>query len=213
MTGSIDHESAVAPVPILDSLAEEVVSHNKTAAATATATTATAATTAEEAAAPGRVVACAIDSSENAKAAFDWCLANLFATPGSQINDQLVLINCRPFQNNPVDYTISGDYSSSLSMSREWVEALEANARAAAHDLLKAFAAEAMDKANVHRVRAIALRGDPREEITLKVEELRPDLLVVGSRGMGTVKRLFLGSVSDHLMHHVSCPVTVIKMK
>ena len=36
------------------------------------------------------------------------------------------------------------------------------------------------------------------------------DLVVVGSRGWGTLKRVALGSTSDRLVHHAACPVVVV---
>jgi nucleotide-binding universal stress UspA family protein len=36
------------------------------------------------------------------------------------------------------------------------------------------------------------------------------DLLVVGSRGVGSFTRLMLGSVSSQVVHHAYCPVVVV---
>ena len=53
--------------------------------------------------------------------------------------------------------------------------------------------------------------GDPREEIVRQAEEWRADLVVLGARGLGTVKRFLLGSVSDAVARHARCPVLVVK--
>ncbi|WP_226581988.1 universal stress protein [Halobacillus litoralis] len=37
------------------------------------------------------------------------------------------------------------------------------------------------------------------------------DLIIVGSRGFGNVKQLFLGSVSNNVVQHASCPVLIMK--
>ena len=34
-------------------------------------------------------------------------------------------------------------------------------------------------------------------------------MIVIGTRGQGTVRRTFLGSVSDYVVHHAHCPVAV----
>lgn len=66
-------------------------------------------------------------------------------------------------------------------------------------------------KANNLHVRAIALRGDAREELVYKILELKADVVVIGSRGLGSFKRAFLGSVSDYLLHHLEVPVIVTR--
>lgn len=38
-------------------------------------------------------------------------------------------------------------------------------------------------------------------------------MVVVGSRGMGSMGRLLLGSVSSGLLHHARCPVTVVRSR
>lgn len=37
------------------------------------------------------------------------------------------------------------------------------------------------------------------------------DMIVVGSRGMGAVSRVVLGSVSTGLLHHARCPVAIVR--
>ena len=47
--------------------------------------------------------------------------------------------------------------------------------------------------------------------MVLVVEEFKPEFLVMGARGMGEIKRFFIGSVSDYAIHHVTCPVMIVK--
>jgi len=37
------------------------------------------------------------------------------------------------------------------------------------------------------------------------------DLIIVGSRGLGNVRKIFLGSVSNNVVQNAKCPVLVIK--
>ncbi|KAK4414816.1 hypothetical protein Salat_2588600 [Sesamum alatum] len=59
--------------------------------------------------------------------------------------------------------------------------------------------------------KTLILEGDPKDKICRAVEEMGINLLVVGSRGLGQIKRAFLGSVSDYCAHHAKCPVLVVK--
>ena len=49
------------------------------------------------------------------------------------------------------------------------------------------------------------------EKIVALAEDLDVDLLVVGSRGTGRIKRLVTGSVSEGVVHRASCPVLVVR--
>eukprot|EP00736_Rhodelphis_marinus_P010828 Rmarinus@m.6087 len=41
------------------------------------------------------------------------------------------------------------------------------------------------------------------------VEKMQADVVIMGCRELGAMKRFFLGSVSDHVVHHVHCPIII----
>ncbi|NIN53648.1 MAG: universal stress protein [Nitrososphaeria archaeon] len=60
-------------------------------------------------------------------------------------------------------------------------------------------------------VDTMLVSGVPAEEILKLAETEKFDLIVVGSRGLSRVKSFLLGSVSDKICHHASCPTLVIR--
>jgi nucleotide-binding universal stress UspA family protein len=55
--------------------------------------------------------------------------------------------------------------------------------------------------------------GDPGDMIVSAAEAEHADMIVVGSHGRGAVGRLFLGSVSEHVVRNAPCPVLVVRPK
>jgi len=55
------------------------------------------------------------------------------------------------------------------------------------------------------------LTGRPADKIVEKAKEEESDLIVMGSRGLGGIKELLLGSVSDRVADRASCPVLIVK--
>ncbi|KAK1318753.1 hypothetical protein QJS10_CPB04g00993 [Acorus calamus] len=53
--------------------------------------------------------------------------------------------------------------------------------------------------------------GDTRDKICEAVDNIPLSCLVMGSRGLGKIKRVLLGSVSDFVVNNAKCPVTVVK--
>lgn len=53
--------------------------------------------------------------------------------------------------------------------------------------------------------------GDPAGEIAAEVYESACDSVVMGTRGMGSIANLMIGSVAARVVHFVNVPVTLIK--
>jgi len=53
--------------------------------------------------------------------------------------------------------------------------------------------------------------GEPDKEIIRLSEEIDATMIVMGSRGLGAVRRALMGSVSDSVVKHAHCPVLVMR--
>jgi nucleotide-binding universal stress UspA family protein len=77
---------------------------------------------------------------------------------------------------------------------------------------------EALAQGLVERGRELGIQvsfliwtGDPGDMIVEAAEAERADMVLVGSHGRGAVGRLFLGSVSEHVVRNAPCPVLVVR--
>ncbi|KAI8088643.1 uncharacterized protein BX664DRAFT_372762 [Halteromyces radiatus] len=141
-----------------------------------------------------RVILISIDKS-SADYILKWALIN-FIQPQK---DLVVLVNTRR-----IDAAV-GPYVNPSG----FVEELDSSKREASISLLKENARKLRDQHIA--CQAIALIGDPEEEIIRKVKEIKADVLLMGSRKLGAIKRAFLGSVSDYCVHHCPCAVVIAR--
>jgi nucleotide-binding universal stress UspA family protein len=91
---------------------------------------------------------------------------------------------------------------------KDYLEHLHERARAWLEQQAERLEAEGVNVGAAH------LRlGAPDREIVSLAEELEAGLIVVGSRGLGGLKRALLGSVSDSVVRHAHGPVLVVRSK
>ena len=58
--------------------------------------------------------------------------------------------------------------------------------------------------------RFVQTGGNPGEVVINLAKEEAANLIIMGSRGLGLIRRTILGSVSDYIVHHASTPVIVV---
>ncbi|HEY9183674.1 MAG TPA: universal stress protein [Gammaproteobacteria bacterium] len=61
------------------------------------------------------------------------------------------------------------------------------------------------------KARSKVLLGEPADEIAAHVKDTGADAVVMGTRGLGVVGGLVLGSVASKVVHLVKVPVTLVK--
>jgi len=54
-------------------------------------------------------------------------------------------------------------------------------------------------------------QGRPADKIIETATKGKYDIIVIGSRGLGGIKQLLLGSVSDRFSDKAPCPVLIVK--
>ena len=57
------------------------------------------------------------------------------------------------------------------------------------------------------------LFGSPESRIVETAEQIRADLIILGSHGYNRWERLLLGSVSNSVLHHAPCSVLIVRTR
>jgi nucleotide-binding universal stress UspA family protein len=142
-----------------------------------------------------RVILAATDGSRAASAALDEAISL-----AAEMGDGVAAIT--------VWRALQGDFGlayPSAAMLNELLDAERAHAEAALGD-----AATRAEAAGV-RIRTRLVTGDPAERICAYAEEIDARLIAIGTRGYGTVASLLLGSVSNAVIRHATCPVLIVR--
>ncbi|PAN45001.1 hypothetical protein PAHAL_9G087000 [Panicum hallii] len=148
-------------------------------------------------------VVVAVDASEESLHALSWALDNIVRC---HPNASLVVVHAQ----HAVDHFVYPIAAHGIAYAPP--SAVE-SMRKAQEENSRRILARALDLCKERQVDATAavVEGDAKEAICQAVEQMQAGLLVLGSRGLGKIKRAFLGSVSDYLSHHACCPVLVVK--
>jgi nucleotide-binding universal stress UspA family protein len=97
-------------------------------------------------------------------------------------------------------------YPGTLGYERRLYDQIEEESRQRLRELSWRVKAAGGTVAGTHlRMGQVAL------EIVALAEELGVGLIVMGSRGLGGVRRALMGSVSDSVVRHAHCPVLVVR--
>jgi nucleotide-binding universal stress UspA family protein len=104
--------------------------------------------------------------------------------------------------------TISPGYPSYDVRSPEVMEAL----RERAEDILNAQAAKIEQEGGKVAEKHLRIAERYRaQQIVQVAEDISAGMIVMGSRGLGGVRRALMGSVSDSVVRHAHCPVLVVR--
>jgi nucleotide-binding universal stress UspA family protein len=95
---------------------------------------------------------------------------------------------------------------SASSLPNEFAGAISSAAR------VDAVLEEAAARARVGDVSATlhAVEDDPADALLTVVENVNATMLVVGNKGLNSVKRFVLGSVPSKVIHHAPCTVHIV---
>ncbi|XP_068695010.1 universal stress protein in QAH/OAS sulfhydrylase 3'region-like isoform X2 [Montipora capricornis] len=144
-----------------------------------------------------KTVIIAVDGSEHSKKAFDWYCGNLY-----QSGDQIVFVHAIDVDRRPVVMHPHG--MAYYDSYRKWFEKSKIESK----NMMDSFAETCRN--SKYNFKVVTELGKPGEVICNAASKEKADHIVMGSRGLGTVRRTLLGSVSDYLLHHSCIPVSVV---
>jgi nucleotide-binding universal stress UspA family protein len=141
----------------------------------------------------------ATDGSKEAQLAFA-SAADLSEKTGSELH--VVYVGHMPL----VSYESPGATTLDPDLSGRMQESAEQETRTMLEEQMQRVGKTGGELAEIH-----ARLGRPDAEIVGLADELGAGLIVLGSRGLGPLRRALMGSVSDSVVRHAHCPVLIVR--
>ena len=138
----------------------------------------------------------ATDGSQEARQAAQ-AAAELSKDTGSEVHIAYVL---------PSPRELRGHHIYSREVMSSVLEQAEGEARSLLEEQAKQVGESEGKVAETHLA-----TGEPDKEIVRLSEEIGAGTIVIGSRGLGGLKRSLMGSVSESVVRHAHCPVFVVR--
>ncbi len=145
-----------------------------------------------------------IDASPNCERAFKWYLDNL-----KKADDLVLFIHViEPVYSSPaVGLAMESPPLMVDDMTRVMEESITSGKKLGQRYMKMAKEAKLAYKAFLH------VDTKPGSAVIRSAAEHKVNLIIIGSRGLGAIKRTFLGSVSDYIVHNASVPVAIVPPK
>jgi len=135
-----------------------------------------------------------VDGSPASQRAVQFVISDIDALPRAQIR----LVNVQ--EPAPAEIVLEAGLP-----PEHWQTEYETAGRAAMADACKA-----LEQAGIQYTATVAV-GNPADRIAARARELGCTLIVMGTRGLGALASIVLGSVATRVVHAADCPVTLVK--
>jgi nucleotide-binding universal stress UspA family protein len=141
----------------------------------------------------------AADNSEFTKEAVQEC-CEIISQPRDTIVKIISVANSLiPVSTEPLDFPV------------EYVHELEQKARKSVSEAEKNIKKRFKDSGL--KIETQTFFGSPKKMIVAEAEKWKPDLIILGTHGYGFWERMYMGSISDSVVHHAPCPVLIARKR
>lgn len=146
-----------------------------------------------------RVVVIAVDRSQQAEKAFEWYLSTIHRP-----ENQIILVHI------PEGPTLKMAAGQKLSDGE--VQKLAEMEKKENEDMTNKFK-KILDKYQAKGDYRTVYHTKPGEAIIEAAKSESATMIIMGTRGMGTIRRTIMGSVSDYVVHHADIPVIICRQQ